>query len=78
MAGGVRCELHATDHPSFRFAGFRPPNAGEPQGVLVEAKTRIEAAKHLLNGCVAQMMNGEDATDLISMAQLFAGRGGRQ
>ncbi|MEZ4316190.1 MAG: acyl-CoA dehydrogenase family protein [Myxococcota bacterium] len=44
---------------------------------LVEALTQITASKHLLKGCIDELAEGRDATDLISMAKLFTCRVGR-
>lgn len=45
---------------------------------LVECKTLLTTGKLINDACVEALMNGEDATDLISMAKLHCGRVSRQ
>jgi citronellyl-CoA dehydrogenase len=45
---------------------------------MVEAWTRITAARALVRDCVRKRAAGEDATELITMAKLFCGRVSRQ
>lgn len=45
---------------------------------LVECKTLLTTGKVLNDACVRALVNGEDATDLISMAKLHVGRVSRQ
>ena len=41
---------------------------------MVELYTQISAAKALVRECVRKRVDGEDATNLITMAKLFCGR----
>ncbi len=41
---------------------------------MVEMKTKIAAAKALTRDCVQKRVDGEDATELITMAKLYCGR----
>ena len=45
---------------------------------LVECKTLLTTGKLMNDACVKALVNGEDATDLISMAKLHVGRVSRQ
>ena len=45
---------------------------------MVEAWTRITAARALVDECVRKRAAGEDATELITMAKLFCGRVSRE
>jgi citronellyl-CoA dehydrogenase len=45
---------------------------------LVECKTLLITGKLMNDACVKALVNGEDATDLISMAKLHVGRVSRQ
>lgn len=45
---------------------------------MVEMLTQITAAKELVRACVRKRVDGEDATEMITMAKLFCGRVCRQ
>lgn len=45
---------------------------------LVECKTQLTTARLLNDACVDALVNGEDATELISMAKLYCGRIARE
>ena len=45
---------------------------------MVELYTQLVAARELVNACVAKRVDGQDATDVITMAKLFVARVARK